>query len=667
VTAWHEGSPLAKTTGCAFAYQSCPENTAALAECVAEHWRARQKNTEDKGLHGLVLAMASPGSGKSRLLDEALSLIRSAVSTSSAVPDAERAAVMERLRDALVFKLSFENGSSADPFINPEHSLAARMLKQLLPDRAFSVIRNQVQAENITPAHIFERLADIKQVPVADLTVLLLCDSLQEMEGAGDVSNPDSKFGKVVKLCAQIGNTSGSKHQPFCIPFCAATVLNPALSSLWASSQKRVRMLFPGIDASQIFIDHSRGPYVELVVDDMAGHPRALEHTFIAFSRYPECVVSADGATIEIGPLAETFKLKDFMLQVRTTLSVLYSTDLMGWRQIFLALLTGKTFASERDDLSHIGVPGRQLFEFLQTGFMRLDTETRRLICPQIWVWLIASKDLVLNVLLEDLYDLTQSFYSSSPAPASTRWYEFERFTALFWCIKTELFQEGWHSWGDLHYGAKLASKNTRDVKVRVRPLTLVQASRQYATKSSLVVKIDEVQCERATYTMTAEFKHHVVSAANNPGGDSFCRIKTDQEERVTFVMSNKCVAGKRTLEDFCKEREKACDANDFFIEYTTSETSIAEGDLEPRCGLVDKGCFEQYFGPFASRVWRLAATVPINTATRAQLMTVDGIGEVLADEILDVRRAGPFANIGDARKRLPGVRVKVLYKLRFF
>ena len=46
------------------------------------------------------------------------------------------------------------------------------------------------------------------------------------------------------------------------------------------------------------------------------------------------------------------------------------------------------------------------------------------------------------------------------------------------------------------------------------------------------------------------------------------------------------------------------------------------------------------------------AGNVDLNSATRAQLMSLDGIGETLGQRILDYRKAnGPFANVNDLQK----------------
>ena len=53
-----------------------------------------------------------------------------------------------------------------------------------------------------------------------------------------------------------------------------------------------------------------------------------------------------------------------------------------------------------------------------------------------------------------------------------------------------------------------------------------------------------------------------------------------------------------------------------------------------------------------------------LNTATRAQLESLQGIGPSLAEQILLARRKGPFTDWNDLRRRVRGVGPKLATRL---
>jgi hypothetical protein len=652
VDKWLDGKLLADTAGTTFVYQECVENMAAMRDNIIEHWKARCAGSSDKGRHALFLAMAPPGSGKSRFLDEAQGLITKSLADIGNVVAAD-VALQEKIAGAAVFKLTFENGTTSDSFTDPEYALSARMLNQLLPAKGFANICDLVARHRITVQDVLEQVVRTHGGTLGDLTVLLLVDGLQQMTNGGDFNDRNSKFGRVVTLCAQIGNQSGRHEMPFVIPMCATIVLSPRVAELWKTTQRRITIAFPPLDHLQIFVDSSNGPFVEIVLADMGGHPRALEQVFIAFQERGFARLISPGR-IEIGPLPSSFSLTSFMDGVRDMLQALYRTaDILDWELLFLALLTGYPFSNEYVPLDAIGLLGKTLNQFLETGFLSL--KDGRLHCPFIWIRLLTFKHCILDDLLKSVYTTTENYYKRLPTDQSERWRDFERFTALFWCIKTSLYfsdDRQPRKWTELHNGALMASQRSLDaLDIQCTPLSIIEASKQYPTKSSEWHNGDELQHEQGTVKWSPRVRFHVLSVANNPGGDSFCQVQCNGTA-VNFVMSNKCVSGSRSLEQFMEEYNKACDARrDFFIEYTTADCSaIGHEDLPPRTGLVHGDSFDKYFGPFASRAWRLAASVPINSAPREQLESVDKIGPATAEKIMTLR---PFTTPDDASVRL--------------
>lgn len=103
-------------------------------------------------------------------------------------------------------------------------------------------------------------------------------------------------------------------------------------------------------------------------------------------------------------------------------------------------------------------------------------------------------------------------------------------------------------------------------------------------------------------------------------------------------------------------EFEKAAGEDDFFIEFATSSYPNFNSSDFPtdRCGLVCAENYREYFGPFAGRAFFLMNhnDLNINTAPRNHLLLVTGIGEKIADEIIEKR---PFKTRAKAMESIKG------------
>lgn len=71
---------------------------------------------------------------------------------------------------------------------------------------------------------------------------------------------------------------------------------------------------------------------------------------------------------------------------------------------------------------------------------------------------------------------------------------------------------------------------------------------------------------------------------------------------------------------------------------------------MPSRSGLISKENFKQYFGQFAGRAFLNNATIFINSATRTQLESIEGISYKKAEKILQNR---PFSDIEDLKKKV--------------
>lgn len=137
-----------------------------------------------------------------------------------------------------------------------------------------------------------------------------------------------------------------------------------------------------------------------------------------------------------------------------------------------------------------------------------------------------------------------------------------------------------------------------------------------------------------------------------NGTADGFCGMMLEDGSVVRELHQNKHVKRNIDLKLFMEEYWKAAHTKDFFILYTTHDSSVTTAELPNRAGIVSKANFEDYFGPFAARSFR-EDKVSINKATRSQLEAVSGIGPTTATTILNERkRGGLFKDREDFKKR---------------
>src|SRR5688572_6594916 len=82
--------------------------------------------------------------------------------------------------------------------------------------------------------------------------------------------------------------------------------------------------------------------------------------------------------------------------------------------------------------------------------------------------------------------------------------------------------------------------------------------------------------------------------------------------------------------------------------------------NLPDKSGIVDRNCWNKYFGPFAGRAYIFASKGPlnINKASYAQLQIADKVGPKTAVKIMEEREKRLFDGADDARKRLKRQRV---------
>jgi hypothetical protein len=235
-------------------YQKSPDVLSALGAHLPSHFQNWKLGKKDKQSHPLFLVCSSPGTGKSRLLQELPSLARdamdaivrkasesaatatSSLSSSSASSssarssafagaaaavaaadplklvaetklDVERAAELTaRLQEAFVFNVSFENGTTLvenTATTDPSVLIGNRMMWQLAKHSQTDFTRF-TRGESCTPGDVLERLSKITSKPRSQQTVFLLVDGLQQLQHTP--KDKHSLFARALSVVANLVN-----------------------------------------------------------------------------------------------------------------------------------------------------------------------------------------------------------------------------------------------------------------------------------------------------------------------------------------------------------------------------------------------------------------------------------------------------------------------------
>ncbi|KAE8912097.1 hypothetical protein PF005_g30423 [Phytophthora fragariae] len=184
-----------------------------------------------------------------------------------------------------------------------------------------------------------------------------------------------------------------------------------------------------------------------------------------------------------------------------------------------------------------------------------------------------------------------------------------------------------------------------------LQPRTVVESTSQPVSRS------DSGDSNRHGVVDVSEMETIVVNGASASAGEICTRIQltTGKKEIVcNEVIQCKLMEKNQKMDKtrYEEERAQAVKVNtDVVLLITTSDDVAEPFDLPERCGLVSKGEFDRYFGPFASRGHRSLQEPPnINTH---ELSLVDGVGDATAEKVIDERRKRRFSSHEDAVSRL--------------
>ena len=607
------------STGSKWKYQEDSVLMNELRTGLRNHHNATCNQISGKTSHPLFLVLGSSGLGKSRLLQEFVTLALKSIEN-------ETDALKAEIKNSYVFRVSFENATRSLMGCIGSTEIGTRMHFQL-HSSSISWDDFRVDKRNHkTIDGVLNLLAALERKELQEMCVIILVDGLQQLSFSGEKK---SEFYGALSSLATVSNASGSENKAFVICCVAATVHLPVYSWLQNSAQYRVFLKLPRVDGLKIF-DSSNDYIKKMLVVDMEGHPRSLEIL-------GECL-SEHGPDYSPSVVVEEVKKK---------VDGLYGLWNKHLAEVVVGpILTGQKFENRDDKV------GEYTVEYIeQLGLVHLDDKTKQLICPLVWLQLHFPKHI--EVLAADPYLGSMQNYLYPDQDACTLcWQSWEVFVAKFFCMKTSVFDGNTMSWYDLHAGATFNPSTQKPPMVVVKKLQLVKTRRFCPTASSQMCLSVDVENGAV---QPKDCKNMIVSAPRNPSGDSFCCMQEDPFNIVSFAVSCKNTIAPREFAEYISEYTKAACSHDFFMEYATS-TYEFEGSKLPntKCGFVCETNFKQYFGPFSGRAYfarQRLPTVCFLQAPRSYLEALPGIGRTIASNILETRKNLAYQNCTDLLK----------------
>jgi hypothetical protein len=630
---------LVMTSGVNWTYQMPPpEELEVISSAMQMHFSSWRNKNKDKLLHSLFLALSGPGTGKSRMLQEFPLILRTALSQKNEKSNENAKVVFEKLQGAYVFNVGFENGTTygGELLRNADEEIGTRMRFQMTSKIGWDQFCLQY------PCTIGDAIRDLAKCTgkkEEDLTVIICVDGVQKLQKA-----ETSKFNQCFATLSQYINASPS----FVIAIAAATTTGPTRAALSDSTQRRVYLSVPTVDAYKLslFQQHPPSIRVQHMIADMGGHGRALEilTDILMENGYPK--------------LKEP--LSDIYQKVVTNFKSVYSDVefISNLKDVIKDALLGTSLSSDRASEYERTVIIHGLSKIIHRSL-----DDYRISVPLIWMQMLISSDKEKG--FDTLKLLSHSnFYdpANSNSNEPIQWQDFELFNLNVLKLKSEVFSNQEKSSipiSALHRGAKWGDGTMTDL-IKVAELK-VQKSVHRIETGSLNIS-NEVQCNFGNI-VPANGSDVILNAPGAPGGDSFCCRKTSNGDIFLETHQYKLKKAVLSQADYDAEKLKAVSTNSthsLFLLITSSDSKVS--NLPSNCGLVDKSRFDDYFGPYAGRALRLYQDVFVNVASFRSLQSVPRIGRVRAKSIVEHR---PFSDAEDCHART-GIPLSVAMSLRF-
>ena len=358
--------------------------------------------------------------------------------------------------------MTFENGTSLISFENGALEIGTRMLFQLAGEGSDS--QSFSSRNKVVPGQVLEWLAQGEQVDKRDMTILILVDGTHALPH----KNGDRHSMMKQAISSVVSLVIGGPY--FCIGVFAATSYTPFEQTFNDSPQWRISLVPPALDGHVII--PSNDPLVNVFIDDMGGHGRALEKLKETMNEIDIKTCSASG----------------FMNRVRSKMEDSYPPLASESKYLVPALIAVLTRCQLilKEKIPGMDMTVEQLISLGLFRWKRIDSSVKGYLeCPFIFLWLLAtwSGDPILSHFKLEVYDEQQSQTNPGIPKGLQMWQNWEEITAQFRILKSALLDEQVIPLSILHAGALMGS-DCSTIQVKVHKINdMIRASHQYDTK----------------------------------------------------------------------------------------------------------------------------------------------------------------------------------------
>ncbi|GBB92302.1 hypothetical protein RclHR1_00020005 [Rhizophagus clarus] len=650
--AFSEGIPLLSTIGSNWKYQPDPSLDQILRKEFKDHYSHFNQKRFDKAYMPIYFFLSGSGTGKSRNATEFYNTVLNCLNNE------DNSELKNMIQNALVFNVSFENGTSLRQAESDTYkAIGTRMLSQLLPNMSFDEIISTYEAPY--PWEVLQLVAKNKNQDLKNITVFLIIDALQHIiyDSKMDLLDPEYKFYQTISNIGDLG-CQGT----FLIPCCTSTIISPINRITKLLHHKCVYLPVPTLHSPRIYQENSKksieifpkNPITKILVEDCGGHGKALETLQETIMNYHDVNES---------------NINLIMNDLRNALTNRYinafSLSTSEIQAIAKAILTRQTLDLDKNLPETNKTPG-QIIQHGLVQFERIGTfcnsKTGYLTAPYIWIWILAQQMGVDELLQKWQFGDYNEQKSQLPSE-SQAWQNFEHFLATIRCIKSRVIKEGeLTKISEIHSGARLNG----DIEFVNHNLELKIPSYQEPTDSEN--SNVNILCGKEIINFR-QGRHCVLNYRSAKYGDYFIDLdleKMKEKNNGLKRISNEVHQykfwndKKVNQEVYLNERNKVASNRDFFILFTTKNCN--EFELPNNSGIVDKGNWNKYFGPFAHRAFVFATPLDINTTDRRSLQKIRSISLQNSEKILSKR---PFIDITNAMDKT-GLSENVLEKFKF-
>lgn len=428
-----------------------------------------------------------------------------------------------------------------------------------------------------------------------------------------------------------------ASNQRFVVTLCTLTVRDPVEGRIVEQSpSKYVFLTPPSVNGTQLLECDNRpalvsvrsSPVVKQLIDDMGGHPRAIEALFdaIADTDNTEQLSYQTLVSDVIQVLVQKYPIwRKLAPKVHTLLS---------------GVLCGTTY--ERDAI----VDGYSIDSWEAMGLVRVQDDGR-VIMPFIIIMLMAKYCRWLDGVFMDGYQEADNNLANKDHLSGMRlWQPYEAFCCSFQALRerTLAHTSDRTNFRVLHHGAHFKTSSTEDPVVSLSKVKEHLLASKHTNTSEL-----EVVVRTNKSNITAPFLRHVVqNAPGAPYGDAFTDVQiADSQKTIRSVTQVKLINGSLTDALYTAERKKAMggleQGTSSFAMVSVAESKISDHVMGNLDFVVHKDNARDYFGPYVGRAFWLAnelenKTLDLNTATRLSLTAVAGIGPQLANALIGAR-----------------------------